>query len=83
MKLVQAVTTPEPLSDESDDFYGRDLHHIRLLNDRIDSYLRRQELLPTEIRELAEAKLHLMSCIEIVHGHSHYPSVDELEEEDM
>jgi len=83
MKLVQAVTTPEPLSDESDDFFGRDLHHIRLLNDRIDSYLRRQELLPTEIRELAEAKLHLMSCIEIVHGHSHYPSVDELEEEDM
>jgi len=83
VKLVQSVTTPEPLSEEADDFYGKDLQHIKVLNDRIDSYLRKQELLPSEIRELAEAKLHLMSCIEIIHDHVRYPSVDEFEDEDV
>lgn len=83
MKLVQSVTTPPPLSEESDDFYGRDLNHIKLLNDRIDVYLRKQELLPSEIRELAEAKLHLMSCMEIIHDHTQYPSVGEFEDEDV
>lgn len=83
VKLVQSVTATGPLSEESDDFFGRDLIHIRLLNDRIDSYLRKQELLPSEILELAEAKLHLMSCMEIIHDHVQYPAMDELEDDGL
>jgi hypothetical protein len=82
LKLVQAVTTPEETAPESDDFHGKDLQHIALLNERIDTYLRKQELLPSEIRELAEAKLFLVNCLEIIESHMAYPAVDEYGEED-
>ena len=80
LKLIQAVTSPdEPQLDEQD-FYETDLRHVRLLNERIDSYLRKQELLPGEIRELAEAKYHIMNCMEIIHDQMRYPLTDTFDE---
>ncbi|HMK34349.1 MAG TPA: phage terminase small subunit-related protein [Desulfomonilaceae bacterium] len=80
LKLVQSVTTPESPSDE--DFYAVDLRHISLLNERIDTYLHKQELLPGEILELAEAKYHLMNCMEIVKDQMRFPLSKQFEEEE-
>ncbi|MEJ2716155.1 MAG: AsnC family protein [Deltaproteobacteria bacterium] len=80
LKLIQSVTSPEELELDERDFYETDLRHVRLLNERIDSYLRKRELLPSEIRELAEAKYHIMNCMEIIHDQMRYPLVDEFEE---
>jgi hypothetical protein len=82
LKLIQAVTSPEEPQLDEQDFYETDLRHVRLLNDRIDSYLRKQELLPAEIRELAEAKYHIMNCMEIIHDQTRYPLVDNFDEND-
>jgi hypothetical protein len=78
-KLVQAVTSPEEPELDEREFYETDLRHVRLLNERIDSYLRKRELLPSEIRELAEAKYHIMNCMEIIHDQMRYPLVDEFD----
>lgn len=80
LKLIQAVTSPEEPEFDEREFYETDLRHVRLLNERIDSYLRKRELLPSEIRELAEAKYHIMNCMEIIHDQMRYPLVDEFEE---
>jgi hypothetical protein len=61
------------------DFYDVDLRHIRLLNARIDSYLSKSELLTSEIRELAEAKYHIMNCVEIIRDQMTYPVFEEPE----
>jgi hypothetical protein len=79
VKLVQGVSgqLDEKISDET--FYAVDLRHLTLLNERIDAYLRKKELLPSEIRELAEAKLTILECMGLVRDqieceeHAHYP----------
>jgi hypothetical protein len=81
-KLVQSVTTPIETSAKEDDLYASDLRHLNLLNDRIDAYLQKKELLPAEILELAEAKYHIISCMEIIHDHMRFPLTDEFGEED-
>jgi Mn-dependent DtxR family transcriptional regulator len=82
LKLVQSVTTPGPTQAEQEDDHGVDLRHLRLLNERIDLYLRKAELLPSEIRELAEAKFNIMSCMEIIHDRMMFPDMDDIEDED-
>jgi hypothetical protein len=80
LKLVQSVAE-EPLPPEQD-FYGVDLQHVGHLNDRISTYLQKKELLPAEIRELAEAKYHLMSCMEIINEQVRFHDVEQFEDED-
>jgi uncharacterized protein YjcR len=82
LKLVQSVGAPEESSGAEVDFYATDLRHITLLNERIDAYLQKKELLPSEILELAEAKFHLISCAEILNDQMRYPPVDEFNEVD-
>jgi len=84
MKLLQSVVTPPPADQGPDeDSYVVDLRHIAQLNERIDQYLQKRELLPTEILELAQAKFHLMSCMEIIHDQLRYPFADEFDEQDQ
>jgi uncharacterized protein YjcR len=82
MKLVQSVTGSEESAAFETDFYKVDLRHINALNESIDAYLRRKELLPSEILDLAQAKFHLMNCMEIINDQMRYPLVDEFHEED-
>jgi hypothetical protein len=48
----------------------------------MDAYLQKKELLPSEILELAEAKYHLMNCMEIISDQMRYPVMDEFQEEE-
>lgn len=82
MKLVQSVGAEETSGGDEVDFYGADLRHITLLNERIDAYLQKKELLPSEILELSEAKFHLMSCVEILNDQLRYPPTDEFNQVD-
>ncbi len=82
-KLVQSVSVVD--SPVEEDFYRVDLRHINLLNERIDSYLAKKELLPSEILDLAEAKYHLISCTEIIRDQMRWSDSDRFvtEEEDF
>jgi hypothetical protein len=63
--------------------YRTDRRHIMLLGAKIDLYLRKAELLPSEIRDLAEAKFHLMNCMEIVYDHTRFDEGSEGEDESI
>lgn len=82
MKLVQEVTSPHSSELEEEDFYSVDLRHVKSLNERIDAYLQKKELLPSEILELAQAKFHLMSCMEIINDSMRFPLLDEYTQDD-
>jgi len=82
LKLVRSVTSPEGSEGLEEQIFGVDLRHIALLNERIGAYLQKKELLPSEILELAEAKYHLMNCMEIISDQIRYPIMDEFQEED-
>jgi hypothetical protein len=82
IKLVQSVSEPAGSEALEEDFFATDLRHIQLLNERIDGYLGRKDLLPAEIRDLAEAKFQLMTCMELIHDHVSYPAVNEFEDLD-
>ncbi len=77
LKLLQLVGSSEESLFGDDDFYETDLRHIALLNERIDAYLQKRELLPSEILELSEAKYHIMNCKEMIHDHMRYPAMDQ------
>lgn len=66
MKLVQSVSSLDDAIQKDDDFYAVDMRHISLINEHIESYLQKKELLPSEILELAEAKYHVMNCMEMI-----------------
>jgi len=80
-KLTEVEVMTEETETEQADFYDVDMRHIRLLNERIDAYLHKKELLPSEIRELAEAKFHIMNCMEIIHDQVRYPLTDQFEQQ--
>ena len=82
MKLVQSVTGSEGSVAAEPHFHEVDLRHINALNERIDTYLQRKELLPSEILELAQAKFHLMTCMEIINDQMRFPLMEEFDEED-
>ncbi len=82
MKLVQSVTSPGDSTGLEEDFFKVDLRHIALLNERIDGYLQKKELLPSEILQLAEAKYHLVNCMEIISDQMRYPAMDQFQDED-
>ncbi len=80
-KLVQSVSHQNESSETEDDFYQSDLRHLTTLNERIDGYLHKTELLPSEILELAEAKYHIISCMEIINDHLRFPLTNEYGDE--
>lgn len=80
MKLVQSISDPDGPVDV-DELYQADLKHLGLLNERIDAYLEKKELLPSEILELAQAKFHIMHCMEIINDQLRYPHIPDFDEE--
>ncbi len=66
LKLLRTVGKSVEKEDPSETFRETDLRHLATLNARIDSYLKKKELLPSEILELAEAKFHIMGCMRML-----------------
>jgi IS30 family transposase len=86
LKLVQAVVShEEEWPEETDDSYAVDRRHLKALNDRIDTYLQRKDLVPSEITQLAQAKHYIMSCMELIYDNVRYPVMDDIDhgEEDF
>jgi hypothetical protein len=84
MKLLRSVSErDESQAPPEEDFFAVDLRHIALLNDRIDGYLQRKELVPSEILELSEAKFHLMNCMSIIQDQTRYPMVDAFDDQEQ
>jgi hypothetical protein len=82
VKLVQSLSKFSEGEPKSEDVYAVDLRHLSLLNERIDAYLRKKELLPSEILELAEAKYHIMSCMEMINEQMRYVFSDDFPEDE-
>lgn len=82
MKLVQSISDQDERPSSEEDLYALDLRHLSQLNERIEAYLQKKELLPSEILELAQAKFHIMTCMEIIFDHTRYPRHDEAFDED-
>ncbi len=80
LKLVQAVSAPSGPANDEEGFYETDVRHLRMLNERIEAYLQKRELLPSEILELAEAKWQIMNCMEMIHDQMMYPPPDQFTE---
>jgi|UniRef100_A0A7C4EX27 IS30 family transposase len=66
LKLLKTVGKSAEKEQPTESFRETDLRHLSLLNARIDSYLKKKELLPSEILELAEAKFHIMGCMRML-----------------
>jgi hypothetical protein len=77
LKLIQTVSGSQQTKVVEDEFFNNDLRHIAVLNDRIELYLQKKELLPSEILELAEAKYHILSCIQIINDQLSYSNQDD------
>jgi DNA-directed RNA polymerase sigma subunit (sigma70/sigma32) len=82
LKLVRSIGHDNEKAGSEDVLYAADLRHLAQLNDRIDLYLQKKELLPSEILELAQAKWALMSCMEIIHDQMSYSVRDVLEDDE-
>jgi DNA-binding Lrp family transcriptional regulator len=82
LKLVQSLSRVNEGQDKVEDFYAVDVRHLSLLNERIDAYLRKKELLPSEILELAEAKYHIMSCMEMINEQMRYSLSEEFHDDE-
>ncbi len=82
LKLVQSLSRVSEGQEKGEDFYAVDVRHLSLLNERMDAYLRKKELLPSEILELAEAKYHIMSCMEMINEQLRYSFSEEFNEDE-
>jgi uncharacterized protein YjcR len=65
-KLVQSVGVIPGGEVSGDDPFHGDSRHISLLNERIEGYLQKKELLPSEIVQLAQAKYYIVKCLEMM-----------------
>ncbi len=77
LKLIQSITDQNTSDAGEEDFLKIDIKHLSLLNDRIETHLQKKELLSSEILELSQAKLNIISCIEILNEQFKYSNVRE------
>jgi hypothetical protein len=77
LKLIQSITDQNTSDAGEEDFLKIDIKHLSLLNDRIETHLQKKELLSSEILELSQAKLNIISCIEILNEQLKYSNVRE------
>ena len=66
MKLVQEVSEPTQHDPVTSSLEG-EFRHIALLNEKIETYLQRRDLVSAEIRDLADAKFNILNCLEILY----------------
>ncbi len=81
VKLVQAVSEPGPTPEPETGMYEKELRHLALLNEKIDAYLERKDLLPSEIRDLAEAKYKIINSLEIIQDRLNYEHMESFPDE--
>ncbi|MDA8405944.1 MAG: phage terminase small subunit-related protein [Deltaproteobacteria bacterium] len=77
LKLIQTITDQTNAESGEDDFFKIDIKHLNLLNERIEVHLQKKELLSSEILELSQAKLNIISCIEILNEQFKYSNTRE------
>ncbi len=77
LKLIQTITDQTNAESGEDDFFKIDIKHLNLLNERIEAHLQKKELLSSEILELSQAKLNIISCIEILNEQFKYSNTRE------
>ncbi len=78
LKLVQQVGEPVSSPEPDADIYEKEFRQLAMLNEKIDAYLERRDLLPSEIRDLAEAKYNMINCFEVLHDRMHYEHMEGL-----
>ncbi len=83
IKLVQSVGAGGDLDPADEDSYTTDLRHLALLNEKLENHLQKDDLLTSEVLELAEAKYHIMSCMEVINDRFRLPLSDEFGDEDI
>jgi hypothetical protein len=80
IKLIQDISDiNDSETSEEDDFFNADMKHLNLLNDHIESHLQKKELLSSEILELSQAKLNIISCIEILNDQLKYSDMRKIQ----
>jgi hypothetical protein len=66
LKLIQTISDENIVEAGDEDFFKVDLRHLNLLNERIEVHLQKKDLLSSEILDLSQAKLNIISCVEIL-----------------
>lgn len=74
LKLLQTIQDPKHGLGESvptnsldqEELLTIDMKHLTMLNERIETYLQKKELLTSEILELAQAQYHILCCRQII-----------------
>ena len=66
LKLIQTISDENVVEAGEEDFFKVDLRHLNLLNERIEIHLQKKDLLSSEILDLSQAKLNIISCVEIL-----------------
>jgi len=82
IKLVQQVTEPAPHPDKEVDVYEKEFKQMALLNEKIDAYLERKDLLPSEIRDIAEAKFNMINCLEMIQDRMQFEHMDSFSDDE-
>ncbi|MEI6133718.1 MAG: phage terminase small subunit-related protein [Desulfomonile sp.] len=80
VKLIQTISDiNDSDTTEEEDSFNTDMRHLNLLNERIEARLQKKELLSSEILELSQAKLNIISCIEILNDQLKYSDIRKIQ----
>jgi uncharacterized protein YjcR len=80
VKLIQTISDiNDSDTTEEEDSFNTDMRHLNLLNDRIEARLQKKELASSEILELSQAKLNIISCIEILNDQLKYSDIRKIQ----
>jgi len=80
VKLIQTISDiNDSNTTEEEDSFNTDMRHLNLLNERIEARLQKKELLSSEILELSQAKLNIISCIEILNDQLKYSDIRKIQ----
>jgi uncharacterized protein YjcR len=80
VKLIQTISDlNDSDTTEEEDSFNTDMRHLNLLNERIEARLQKKELASSEILELSQAKLNIISCIEILNDQLKYSDIRKIQ----
>ena len=80
VKLIQTISDIiDSDTTEEEDSFNTDMRHLNLLNERIEARLQKKELASSEILELSQAKLNIISCIEILNDQLKYSDIRKIQ----
>ena len=80
VKLIQTISDiNDSDTTEEEDSFNTDMRHLNLLNERIEARLQKKNWLSSEILELSQAKLNIISCIEILNDQLKYSDIRKIQ----